>query len=212
MKKLFLLLGISLFIFSINVFAQEIVAIKKIAILPAYVSIIDKTKKLDSLKIYRAELSSAFLLQAEINNWFEINKKKFKDKIVIQDIATTNELVFADKRSLNQFRNLTKDSLAKILGVDIVLFCNAKITGNETKLTAVDHISMVTDPSLLNIYGTLDGVGTKVHKIKMKIGFNIIGNENAVWQKDFGPYNNGLDRLYFIVKRILKKSAKHIPY
>ena len=212
MKKLFLLIGFLLFVFPINVIAQEIKAIKKIAILPADVRIIDKTKKLDSLKIYKAELSSAFLLQAEINNWFEINRKKFKDKIAIQDLATTNELVFADKRSLNQFRNLTKDSLAKILGVDIVLFSNAKITGDETKLTVADHISMVTDPSLLNIYGTLDDVGTKIHKINIEIGFNNTGDGNPVWQKDFGPYNNGLDRLYFIVKRILKKSAKHIPY
>jgi hypothetical protein len=190
--------------------AQDVSSIKRVAILPAIVNLIDNTKKFTIEDIYKTELNTGFYIQNNIEPWFKEKHKKFDGSFEFQNTNTTNELLFAEKRSLNQFKNLSSDSLLKILNVDILLFCNAHLSCKITKLDPVDVTNAIINPSILNSFLVVAGTPNFSHTLKMNIGFNETNKNNPYWQNEFGPYINGLQKLNSITDRALKTVSNHL--
>lgn len=184
----------------------------KIALLPADVRITGNIENLGSEKIYQAELTTGFKFQAEIYSWFLKNGKKFKNSFEIQDISLTNNLLFSDGKSLNQYRNLTKDSIAKILKVDIILLCSSNIERTIKGLDPLPMLSFMIDPTLLGAINSLPVPNSEVHKLFITLNIYDNNYHLPIWRQHYGHYNNGIYKLQDILRRILKDAVPNLPH
>lgn len=201
-----------LLLFNITSHAQESILLKKIAFLPADVRIEGKTGQLTTEKIYQAELSMSFMFQEKIFNWVLKNRKKFKNNFDIQDTQKTNDLLFSKGMSLKQYRNLNKDSLSKMLGVDEVFFCSGIVEAGVEGEDVFPFFPFVPNGgSFLGAIG-MSFIGTsssEMHKLTITIGLNDNKSFRPLWSQKYGHYNNGLNKLNDIFKRILKDASHH---
>ena len=200
-----------LLLFNITSHAQESILLQKIALLPADVRIIGNTEKLAPEKIYQAELTTGFKFQAEMYSWFLKNYRKFKNSFEIQNIEMTNNLIFSGGISLNQYRNLARDSIAKILNVDAVIFCSSTIERSIKGFDPLPILSFLLDRSLLGAVNAIPLSNSEVHKLFITLEINKINSLIPIWRQKYGHYNNGIYNLQDILKRILKDASHHFP-
>lgn len=204
---------VSIFIlFKVNtvLHAQVLIPLRTIAILPADVRIIGNTGQQTIEKIYQAELSMSFMFQEKVFNWFLKNNKKFKNTIEIQDTKKTNDLLFSNGMSLKQYKNLNKDSLAKMLGVDEVFFCSSFVeAGVQREDLFLLFPFVINGGSLLGGISSVGIPGGKIHKLTIILGVNNKRSFNPLWSQKYGHYNNGLNKLDDIFERILKDASHH---
>ncbi len=102
---------------------------KTLALLPADATFIltkEDKNKISQEQINDSEIKLSFMIQDELNKWFQKNKKNYS--ITLLDIKKTNEMLFSKGMSFEKFRQLSKDTLAKILSVDAVVFCNVNLS------------------------------------------------------------------------------------
>jgi hypothetical protein len=92
---------------------------KTIALLPADATFIlsaGEASKISREQLDESELKLGFMIQNELNKSFKKNAKYYKVSVI--DIRKTNELLFAKGLSFKAFKNISKDSIARILNVD----------------------------------------------------------------------------------------------
>ena len=145
---------------------------KIIAILPAYVKLfIPEYKKGNTSDedIKNAEMELSCTIQNEMYKWLQKNKYT----VQIQDIRYSNTKLFSHGLSFLDYNKLPKDSIAKILEVDAVVFCI-------TDLTKVDYNSVHIFLDFTSPLGAITSV---------------VGNSLSLSQKPDHP--NGDIGLYF---------------
>jgi hypothetical protein len=85
---------------------------KLIALLPSNAQFKLNTNQKSAIlkeQLEESELKLSFMIQTELNKWFEKNKKSYS--ISVQNIKTTNELLFAKGMSFATYKSIDKDSL-----------------------------------------------------------------------------------------------------
>ncbi len=212
MTKKLLVLFLILLLIKFTSYGQEVFPLIKVALLPAEVRIMGDKENLPSEKVYQAELITGFKIQAEIYSWFLKNHKKFNKSYDIQDIKKTNALLFSEGMSLNQYRNLNRDSIAKILNVDAVLFCSSTIERSVKGFDPLPMLSFMLDRSLLGAVNAIPISNSEVHKLFITLEINENKSAVPIWRQKYGHYNNGIYKLQAILKRILKEAANNFPY
>jgi hypothetical protein len=180
---------------------------KTIALLPSSASFILTTKqksKISQSQIEESELKLGFMVQTELNKWFEKNKKNYT--ISVQDIKITNELLFAKGMSFKEFLKVSKDSLAKILNVDAVIFCDVELAN---KFSNTEYDVLLAYGATVTIFGIFMG-----SKYDVKVKFGIVEKENLVtlWQKNYMPTGKIDEDIFGILRRMLKTAAVDFPY
>jgi hypothetical protein len=180
---------------------------KTIALLPASASFILTTKqksKISQSQIEESELKLGFMVQTELNKWFEKNKKNYT--ISVQDIKITNELLFAKGMNFKEFLKVSKDSLAKILNVDAVIFCDVELAN---KFSNTEYDVLLAYGAPVTIFGIFMG-----SKYDVKVKFGIVEKENLVtlWQKNYMPTGKIDEDIFGILRRMLKTAAVDFPY
>lgn len=198
---------------SINVVshAQDLTILKKIALLPADVRITGNTTQIKPEEIYQAELTTGFKFQSKMYEWFLKSKKKVKNSFEVQDIKTTNQMLFSGGMSLNQYRSLPKDSIAKMLEVDVVLFCNSTIERSVKGIDPLPMVDFMLMPNLLSAITSLPISSKEAHKLFITVGFNENKASIPSWSQKYGHYNNGIYKMNDIFKRIIKDLLDHFP-
>jgi hypothetical protein len=180
---------------------------KTVALLPSSVSFKLNAKqksKISQEQLDESALKLGFMIQTELNKWFEKNKKNYT--ISVQDIKMTNELLFSKGMKFKDFLQVSKDSLAKILNVDAVVFCNVELA-NKYSNTEYDLLLAYGAPT--TIYGIFMG-----SKYDVKVKFGILEKVNAItlWQKDYMPTGKIDEDIFGILRRMLKTAAVDFPY
>ena len=176
---------------------------KTVAILPAITHFVldsAEVKKISKSRIEESEKQLSFMVQNEINNSF-IKKKKIYS-VIIQDIKKTNSLLFADGKSFEEYKTIGKDSLAKIIGVDIVLVSNIKLSKKFSD----------TNYDLLLAFGiTPPGVGSK---FKVVLNSSVVAKSapTVLWQKEYNPTGKIDEDLLVILGRMIRTVAIDFPY
>jgi hypothetical protein len=100
---------------------------KTIAILPAFVKLLvpaDAKSKISREAIEDAQTKLSFIIQNEMYKWFQKNKYT----VAVQDVRYSNNLLFSKGLSFAEYKTIPKDSIAKILGVDVVIFATTDLT------------------------------------------------------------------------------------
>ena len=206
-KKLIVSFAI-LSLINIALFAQDIPSLKKIALLPADVRVTGNIGQLTTEQIYQAEINLSFGLQAEEYKWFLKNQKKFRKQFDVQDVKTTNDILFSRGMSLKQYRNINKDSLAKILNVDVVFFCSGIVENDPGEN---DKFPFIAPGPLLGGMLIFTEPINVMHKLTVTLGINEKNNATPFWSQKYGHYNNGINKLHDIFNRILKDALHHFP-
>ncbi len=176
---------------------------KTLALLPAFASFLlsetDKNK-ISQEQINDSELKLSFMIQDEMNKWFQKNKKSYR--ITLLDIKKTNDLLFSKGMSFKTFRELSKDTLAKMLNVDAVVFCNV-------------NLSKKFDNKDYNTFLAL-GIGLPFLGSRFKVVTQIGVVENTspaiLWQKEYLPNGKIDEDIFSILRRMLKTAVVDFPY
>jgi TolB-like protein len=175
---------------------------KTVALLPADARFVLNGKeenKLSQSQLLESELKLGFMVQGELNNWFQKNNKLYT--ISVQNIKKTNELLFAKGMSFSTYKTLSKDSLASILGVDAVVFCDISLA-----LRYRDGEYIV---SSLIIGGIITG---SQYKVITTLGVVEKNNPITLWQKRYEPNGKHYEDIFGILRRMLKTAAIDFPY
>ena len=202
-----------LILFNINtlLYAQDVLRLTKIAVLPADVRLIGNTQKLPTEKIYQAELITGFKMQTEMYAWFINNAKKFNKSLEIQDIQKTNQILFSGGMSLNQYRNLSADSIARLLNVDAVLFCKSTVERSVKDFDPLPILTFMLSPSLLTGVDVATTSKSEVHRLFINLNINNKISQIPIWSQKYGHYNNGIYKLNDIFKRLLREASHQFP-
>ncbi len=182
---------------------------KMIAILPAdarfTVSEAERIQ-LGDARIKESEQQLAFTIQAEENKYFRKNNKHYT--VAIQDIKKTNELLFASGRSFEEFRSMQQDSVAKLLGVDAVVFCNTSLS---KKMSDGAYATKEVATALLLPIPFAAMSGSQ-YKVVMQVGLVDKYYPTIIWNTTYNPTGNREEDIFGIMKRTLRRSAETFPY
>lgn len=148
---------------------------KIVALLPANATFIlsnDDKNKIPQEQIDESGVKLSFMIQTEMNKWFEKNKNNYR--ITLLDIKKTNEILFSKGMSFGQFKELSKDTFAKMLDVDAVILCNVNLS---KRYTDDDYNALLI----------VDGVGAPIlgskFKVVTQIGIVEKTSHTILWQK-----------------------------
>ncbi len=175
---------------------------KTIALLPAdarFALSENEKNKISQSQLDESELKLGFMVQGELNKWFEKNKKFYT--INVQNIKATNELLFAKGMSFSTYKTVPKDSLASILGVDAVVFCNVNL--------ALKYRNAEYAVSSLVFGGIITG---SQYKVVTTLGVVEKNNPITLWQKQYEPNGKHFEDIFGILTRMLKTAAVDFPY
>jgi hypothetical protein len=175
---------------------------KTIALLPAdarFTLSENEKNKISQSQLDESEWKLGFMVQVELNKWFEKNKKFYT--ISVENIKITNELLFAKDMSFSTYKNVPKDSLASILGVDAVVFCNVDLA---LKYRNAEYIV-----SSLVFGGIITG---SQYKVVTTLGVVEKNNPITLWQKQYEPNGKQYEDIFGILTRMLKTAAVDFPY
>ncbi len=176
---------------------------KVLALLPADARFIlntDDKEIIPKEQIDDSEVKLSFMIQDELYKWFQKNKKQYQ--ITLLDIKKTNEMLFSKGMTFGQFKQLSKDTLAKILGVDAVVFCNVNLSKKYSEKEYNTYLAFGVG---------LLFVGSKF-KVVTQMGIVEKFSPVVLWQKEYLPLGKTEEDIFGILRRMLKMAAVDFPY
>ena len=185
-------------------------AVRTVAILPAHVDVKlqrNENRKVTPESIISASREMSFIVQAEIFHWFLEKQKRYHYKIALHDRLYSNDKLFAGGLSFEEYQKISPDSLARILQVDAVVFCNTHIVKEltEDEALGLNVLSFVVlGPAGVGLFGTTS--------VKFDLGLAENSAAKNIWPQEEIPllyHNPSMDR---ILEYTLKFNAKKFPY
>ena len=205
MKSLFIILLVFIFCRctetkQISNFKQFSSNHKAVALLPAnpFFLLSDRERfKIGKENLNTSEQQLSFMVQQNLNKWFQKNEKLYR--VSIQDIKVTNTLLFQSGTSFAQYKLLPKEEIAKKLQVDVVVFCNLELSKKFTD-TEYDIAAFVGVP-----------LGSQFNVV---VDAGVVGNNSSqiLWQKKYMPSGKSHEDVLRILERMLKTVAVDFPY
>jgi LysM repeat protein len=181
---------------------------KTIAILPADATFLINEKekrKISEAQLDESELKLGFMIQNEMNKSFSKKAKNYK--VSVADIKKTNELLFAKGLSFQEYKMISKDSLAKILNVDAVMYCSVRLS---KKMSNVEYdvkstLEMFVLPIPIAVIGSQ-------YRVEIQIGLVEKTNPTVIWKTDYHPTGKKQEDIFGIMKRMFELAASNFPY
>lgn len=188
---------------------------KIIAILPAVVKLFIPEYKKENVTeqdIKNAEREISFTIQNEMYKWFQKNKYT----VLIQDIRYSNNKLFSNGLPFSEYNKISKDSIAKILGVDAVVYCLSDLTKVDFKSLNINLDFSNPLNAFISVIGSSVSASKKPQLPNSDIGLYFIGIDGATNYKLFEmPYKFNVSRregLNGFYKNSIKNFAKIFPY
>lgn len=186
-----------------------------IAILPAIVKINVREKekaKIPQAALDEGELKLGFIIQNELYKRMQKNKYT----VNIQPVKFTNDKLFAAGLPFSKYKTMTNVELAKILGVDAVIFTKANLEKMNYKSFDVFLSTGSAGSFLLGAAFTAISAATakevKTDKIKLKVGIMDTNSGIEIWQRDYYNEPSSYITLDDFFVQSLKNASKIIPY
>lgn len=188
---------------------------KIIAILPAYVKLFVPNglgKEVPKETLDDAAMKLSFIIQNEMYKWFLKNKYT----VLVEDVRFSNQKLFSKGLTFKDYKTIPKDSIAKILGVDAVVFGTTDLTKSNLKtinlflnfsspLNVITSIAS-TSISLNEQNETLtDNINLNVVVVETKTNLKLVEKSYSTVVKADG----GFEKFY---RNSIKNFAKNLLY
>jgi len=179
--------------------AEKLAIHKTIAILPFKVSILYKKtpKNFDPQTNKDEEIKLSFDLQTSMCTYLSKSNEEYVVQIQNED---TTDILLNEHNMMGNAENYTPQEIAKILGVDAVIYCTYTYTKVGSTMGAIGaellvglhHAKVATGELTMDIYNGSDG--------ELLWAFNKTMNQEALTSPEI------------IVKRMISKVERNFPY
>jgi hypothetical protein len=181
---------------------------KTIAILPADAIFLLNEKeqsKIPKEQLNESELKLGFMIQNEMNKSFAKNAKYYTVSVI--EIKKTNELLFSKGLSFEEYKMISKDSIAKILNVDAVIYCKVWLS---KKMSDIEYdVKSILELFVLPI--PVPAIGSQ-YKVEMQIDLVEKNSPTVIWKTNYHPIGKKQEDIFGIMKRMFKSAALNLPY
>ena len=175
---------------------------KRVAILPAVVSIQlrpNQAKKITAEDIKKSELSTGYAVQDKMYGWFLRRNEKKNYTVSFQDVSETNSKLKKVNISYDDLRTASKKELADLLGVDAVISTNINMEKPMSEGAAV-------------AIGVLVGAWGATNSANITINIHEHNKGDLMWKYDYqasGSVFNSTDQL---VNALMRNATRKFPY
>ncbi len=116
-------------------------------------------------------------------------------------------MLFAKGLSFKAFKKMSKDSIAKILNVDAVVYCSTRLS---KKMSDVEYdVKSVLEILVLLI--PIAVIGSQ-YKVEMQIGIVEKNSPIIIWKTDYHPIGKKQEDIFGIMQRMFNSAAASFPY
>lgn len=189
-------------IYKSNEFDDVAAKHKLVAILPSDVTIMlrpNQSKRMSAEELEKNRIETAYAIQEKMYSWFLRRSDKFKYTVKFQDVSKTNSILKDAGLTYADIRLKSKESLAKLLGVDAVI---SNITRMDKPMSEGVAIAMSI---LLGSSGSTNNVNTTVNIHEATKG-------DLIWKYDYvaqGSIGSSPDNL---VNALMRNASRKFPY
>lgn len=175
---------------------------KLVAILPADVFISlrpNAAKKTSVEEMENNRQSTGYAIQDKMYSWFLTRSDKFKYTVKFQDVSKTNALLKDAGISYSALRDKSKESIAKLLGVDAVI---SNITRMDKPMSEGVAVAIGV---ILGSWGTTNNVTTTINIHEAQKG-------DLIWKYDYvaqGSFGSSPENL---VNGLMRNASRKFPY
>lgn len=175
---------------------------KLVAILPSDVFISlrpNAAKKTSGEEMENNRQSTGYAIQDKMYSWFLTRSDKFKYTVKFQDVSKTNALLKDAGISYAALRDKSKESIAKLLGVDAVI---SNITRMDKPMSEGVAVAIGV---ILGSWGTTNNVTTTINIHEAQKG-------DLIWKYDYvaqGSFGSSPENL---VNGLMRNASRKFPY
>ena len=210
MKKIFIpLVSLLLFlsacgpkIYKSNEFDDVSAKHKTVAILPADVTIMlrpNQSKRMSADDLEKNRESTAYAIQDKMYSWFLRRSDKFKYTVKFQDVSKTNSLLKEAGLSYKDIRLKSKESMAKLLGVDAVI---SNITNMDKPMSEGVAVAVGL---LIGAWGSTNNVNTTINIHEGSKG-------DLMWKYDYVAQGSVGSSPENLVNGLMRNASRKFPY
>ena len=189
-------------IYKSNEFDDVTVKHKIVAILPADVSINlrpNAAKKMTAEDMEKNRQSTGYAIQDKMYSWFLRRSDKFKYTVKFQDVNKTNSLLKDAGISYADLRDKSKESIAKLLGVDAVI---SNITRMDKPMSDGGAAAVGI---LIGSWGSTNNVTTTINIHEAKQG-------DLIWKYDYVAQGSLGSSPENLVNGLMRNASRKFPY
>jgi hypothetical protein len=189
-------------IYKSNEFDDVTVKHRLVAILPSDVTINlrpNEAKKMPVEEIEKNRQSTGYAIQDKMYSWFLNRSDKFKYTVKFQDVSKTNSLLKDAGISYADLRDKSKESLAKLLGVDAVI---SNITRMDKPMSEGVAVAIGV---LVRAWGSTNNVTTTINIHEAKQG-------DLIWKYDYVAQGSVGSSPENLVNGLMRNASRKFPY
>lgn len=175
---------------------------KLVAILPAEVSISlrpNAAKKMTAEDIEKNRQSTGYAIQDKMYSWFLRRSDKFKYTVKFQDVSKTNSILKDAGISYADLRDKSKESIAKLLGVDAVI---SNVTRMDKPMSEGVAVAIGV---LIGSWGSTNNVTTTINIHEAKQG-------DLIWKYDYVTQGSVGSSPENLVNALMRNASRKFPY
>jgi len=175
---------------------------KIVAILPSDVTINlrpNEAKKTSVEQMESNRQSTGHAIQDKMHSWFLRQSDKFKYTVKFQDVSKTNALLKDAGISYTALRDKSKESIAKLLGVDAVI---SNITRMNKPMSEGVAVAIGV---ILGSWGTTNNVTTTINIHEAQKG-------DLIWKYDYVAQGSVGSSPENLVNGLMRNASRKFPY
>lgn len=189
-------------IYKSNEFDDVTAKHKTVAILPADVSIKlrpNEAKKTSLEDMEKNRQSTGYAIQDKMYSWFLRRSDRFKYTVKFQDVSKTNSILKEAGISYTDLRDKSKESVAKLLGVDAVISNGTRMDKPMSEGVAV------AVGILLGAWGSTNNVTTTINIHEANQG-------DLIWKYDYVAQGSVGSSPENLVNGLMRNASRKFPY
>ncbi len=175
---------------------------KIVAILPAEVSINlrpNAARKMTAEEMENNRQATGYAIQDKMYSWFLRRSDKFKYTVKFQDVSKTNSLLKDAGISYADLRDKSKESLAKLLGVDAVI---SNITRMDKPMSEGVAVAV----------GILIGSWVSTNNVTTTINIHEAKQGDLIWKYDYVARGSVGSSPENLVNALMRNASRKFPY
>ena len=189
-------------IYKSSAFDAALAKHKKVAILPADVTIQlrpNQAKSTTPEQMEEMTMKTGFDIQDKMYSWFLRRSNKLDYTVTFQDVNRTNALLKDANISYSDLATVDRAELAKILGVDAVLQNRSRMEKPMSEGAAV-------------AVGLLIGAWGNTNKVETTINIHDGTSGDLLWKYDYEASGSVGSSTTKLVDALMKNASKKFPY
>ncbi|MDB5200398.1 MAG: hypothetical protein JWO92_2361 [Chitinophagaceae bacterium] len=175
---------------------------KTVAILPADVTISlrpNQSKKMSAEELEKNREETGYAIQDKMYSWFLRRSDKFKYTVKFQDVSKTNSILKESGLTYRDIRLKSKESIAKLLGVDAVI---SNITRMDKPMSEGVAVAVGI---LIGAWGSTNNVTTTINIHEAKQG-------DLIWKYDYVAQGSVGSSPENLVNALMRNASRKFPY